>query len=125
MKLLREVAGLTQAQYGEAQIAAVEQGRGLLAAMKEEVAKARYPSFFRRYVHDGGDCVEIADADATVWVRDTKHSDAASPTSRALLPSQRLLLGTPVGEVGLGQARSVRPLSRAAWNSSTGLPSHS
>lgn len=40
MKLLREVAGLTQAQlgeqvgYGEGRIAAVEQGRGLLAAMR-------------------------------------------------------------------------------------------
>ncbi len=68
MKLLREAAGLTQAQlgervgYGEAQIAAVEQGRriprpelvdavdrevggrGVLVAMKGEVAKARYPS---------------------------------------------------------------------------------
>lgn len=73
MKLLREAAGLTQVQlgelvgYGEALIAAVEQGRripkpelidsvdhavkgrGVLIAMKGEVAKARYPSFFRRY----------------------------------------------------------------------------
>ncbi|AXI90956.1 hypothetical protein SAM9427_22730 [Streptomyces sp. ETH9427] len=68
MKLLREAAGLTQAQLGErmgcgeAQIAAVEQGRriprpelvdavdrevggrGVLVAMKGEAAKARYPS---------------------------------------------------------------------------------
>ncbi|MFD5497961.1 helix-turn-helix domain-containing protein [Streptomyces sp. NPDC127091] len=73
MKLLREASGFTQTQlgsqvgYGEAQIAAVEQGRripkpelidavdravdarGVLMAMKEEVAKARYPGFFRRY----------------------------------------------------------------------------
>lgn len=53
--------------YGEAQIAAVEQGRripkpemvdavdlalgarGMLIAMKEEVERARYPSFFRHY----------------------------------------------------------------------------
>lgn len=73
MKLFREAAGLTQAElgaragYGEAQIAAVEQGRripkpelidavdravgagGVLSAMKDEVARARYPSFFRRY----------------------------------------------------------------------------
>ncbi|PZT72941.1 helix-turn-helix domain-containing protein [Streptomyces sp. AC1-42W] len=73
MKLLREAAGLTQAElglivgYGEAQIAAVEQGRripkpemvdavdlavgarGVLMAMKDEVERARYPSFFRRY----------------------------------------------------------------------------
>ncbi|MFD4348587.1 Scr1 family TA system antitoxin-like transcriptional regulator [Streptomyces coelicoflavus] len=83
MKLLREVAGLTQAQlgervgYGEAQIAAVEQGRripkpelidavdrvvegrGLLVAMKEEVAKARCPSFFRRYVQMEAEAVEL------------------------------------------------------------------
>ncbi len=67
MKLLREAAGLAQAQlgervgYGEAQIAAVEQGRRIprpelvdavdrevggrgVVAMKGEVAKARYPS---------------------------------------------------------------------------------
>lgn len=73
MKLLREAAGLTQAElgaqvgYGEAQIASVEQGRripkpelvdsvdrvvgggGVLSAMKGEVGRARYPGFFRRY----------------------------------------------------------------------------
>ncbi|WP_121748725.1 helix-turn-helix transcriptional regulator [Streptomyces sp. E2N166] len=83
MKLLREVAGLTQAQlgervgYGEAQIAAVEQGRripkpelvdgvdralgahGVLSAMKGEIARARYPSFFRRYVQLEFEAVEL------------------------------------------------------------------
>ncbi|MER6106777.1 helix-turn-helix domain-containing protein [Streptomyces hirsutus] len=83
MKLLREAAGLTQAQlgdqvgYGEAQIAAVEQGRripkpelidgvdravsarGVLLAMKEEVAKARYPGFFRRYVQLEAEAIEL------------------------------------------------------------------
>ncbi|KAF4405429.1 helix-turn-helix domain-containing protein [Streptomyces lycii] len=73
MKLLREAAGLTQAElgarvgYGEAQIAAVEQGRripkpelvdavdrvvgagGVLSAMKAELGRARYPGFFRQY----------------------------------------------------------------------------
>ncbi|MFI1563972.1 helix-turn-helix domain-containing protein [Streptomyces sp. NPDC020490] len=88
MKLLREAAGLTQAQlgervgYGEAQIAAVEQGRripkpelidavdravgarGVLAAMKEEVAKARYPSFFRRFASLEADAAELHAYDA-------------------------------------------------------------
>ncbi|MGV9252475.1 helix-turn-helix domain-containing protein [Streptomyces sp. NPDC003697] len=83
IKLLREHGGLTQAQlgervgYGEAQIAAVEQGRripkpelidtvdrvlgarGVLVAMKEEVAKARYPSFFRRYAEMEAQAAEL------------------------------------------------------------------
>jgi transcriptional regulator with XRE-family HTH domain len=83
MKLLRETARLTQAQlgervgYGEALIAAVEQGRripkpelidsvdrvvearGVLAAMKAEVAKARYPSFFRRYAQLESEATEL------------------------------------------------------------------
>jgi transcriptional regulator with XRE-family HTH domain len=81
--LLREAAGLTQAQlgdrvgYGEAQIAAVEQGRripkpalvdavdrvtgagGLLVVMKDEVAKARYPGFFRRYAELEAQAAEL------------------------------------------------------------------
>ncbi|WP_073948335.1 helix-turn-helix domain-containing protein [Streptomyces kebangsaanensis] len=83
VKLFREMAGLTQAQlgkrvgYGEAQIAAVEQGRripkpelidaldretgarGVLMAMKKEVAKARYPSFFRQYAELEAEAVEL------------------------------------------------------------------
>jgi transcriptional regulator with XRE-family HTH domain len=83
MKLLREAAGLTQAQlaervgYTEALIAAVEQGRriprpelvdavdravgarGVLIAMKGEVAKARYPGFFRRYAQLEPEAVEL------------------------------------------------------------------
>jgi transcriptional regulator with XRE-family HTH domain len=90
MKLVREIAGLTQSQlgdrvgYGEAQIAAVEQGRripkpelidsvdrvvgarGVLMAMKEEVAKARYPSFFRRYVQLEAEAVELHAYDSHV-----------------------------------------------------------
>ncbi|WP_432094364.1 helix-turn-helix domain-containing protein [Streptomyces sp. bgisy100] len=70
-KIFREKAGLTQAEagqrlgYGEALIAAVEQGRriarpelieladevldagGVLLARKKEVSRARYPAFFR------------------------------------------------------------------------------
>ncbi|GAA2347297.1 helix-turn-helix transcriptional regulator [Streptomyces cuspidosporus] len=83
MKLLREAAGLTQAElgarvgYGEAQIASVEQGRripkpelvdavdrvvgggGLLSAMKGEVGKARYPGFARQYVQLEAEAVEL------------------------------------------------------------------
>ncbi|MEU4799890.1 helix-turn-helix transcriptional regulator [Streptomyces sp. NPDC023327] len=71
LKLLRERAGLTRAElgsrlgYGEDQITLVERGRripkpelidradevlnagGALRAMKKEVARARYPAFFR------------------------------------------------------------------------------
>ncbi|NBM15867.1 helix-turn-helix domain-containing protein [Streptomyces sp. GC420] len=83
MKLLREAAGLTQAElgarvgYGEAQVASVEQGRripkpemidavdaavgggGVLAAMKGEVARARYPSFFREAARLEAEAVEF------------------------------------------------------------------
>lgn len=90
MKLLREAAGLTQAElgvrvgYGEAQIASVEQGRripkpemvdavdravggrGVLAAMKGEVEKARYPSFFRRYVRLEAEATQLHAYDSHV-----------------------------------------------------------
>lgn len=90
MKLLREAAGLTQTElgaivgYGEAQIAAVEQGRripkpamvdavdaavgggGVLRAMKGEVERARYPSFFREFVHLEAEAVELHAYDAQV-----------------------------------------------------------
>ncbi|MFD6324794.1 Scr1 family TA system antitoxin-like transcriptional regulator [Streptomyces sp. NPDC058442] len=83
MKLLREAASLTQAElgarvgYGEAQIASVEQGRripkpelvdavdrvvggnGVLSAMKEEVGRARYPGFARKYVQLEAEAVEL------------------------------------------------------------------
>ncbi|WP_443055813.1 helix-turn-helix domain-containing protein [Streptomyces sp. NBC_00690] len=83
VKLLREAAGLTQAElgervgYGEAQVASVEQGRripkpemvdaldralgagGVLAAMKEELGRARYPGFARQYVQLETEAVEL------------------------------------------------------------------
>ncbi|MFC8537183.1 Scr1 family TA system antitoxin-like transcriptional regulator [Streptomyces sp. NPDC057249] len=90
MKLLREAAKLTQAElglivgYGEAQIAAVEQGRripkpevvdavdlavgarGVLMAMKGEVERARYPSFFREFVRLEAEAVELHAYDSQV-----------------------------------------------------------
>lgn len=90
MKLLREAGDLTQAElgaivgYGEAQIAAVEQGRripkpemvdavdlavgarGVLVAMKGEVERARYPSFFREFVRLEAGAVELHAYDAQV-----------------------------------------------------------
>ncbi|MEU7240814.1 helix-turn-helix domain-containing protein [Streptomyces sparsogenes] len=83
IKLLRERAGLTQAELGSRvgysadQIAAVEQGRripkpdlidrldevldagGVLMAMKGEVARARYPAFFRNTARLEAQAVEL------------------------------------------------------------------
>lgn len=83
MKLLRERAGLTRGQlgsrlgYGEDQITSVELGRripkpelidkadevldagGVLRAMKEEVARARYPAFFRDAARLEAEAVEL------------------------------------------------------------------
>ncbi|MBO0516843.1 Scr1 family TA system antitoxin-like transcriptional regulator [Streptomyces beijiangensis] len=90
MKLLREAAGLTQAElavlvgYGEAQIASVEQGRripkpelvdavdravgagGVLSAMKAELGRARYPGFFREYVRLEAEATELHAYDSQV-----------------------------------------------------------
>lgn len=83
LRLLREREGLTRAElgsrlgYGEDQIASVELGRripkpemidradevlgagGLLVAMKKEVARARYPSFFRDAARLEAEAVEL------------------------------------------------------------------
>ncbi|GAA3377368.1 hypothetical protein GCM10020367_52780 [Streptomyces sannanensis] len=83
MKLFREREGLTQAEvgarlgYGEDQIASVEQGRripkpelidradevlgagGVLKALKDEVARARYPGFFRDAARVEAQAVEL------------------------------------------------------------------
>ncbi|TXS09419.1 MULTISPECIES: helix-turn-helix domain-containing protein [Streptomyces] len=90
VKLLREAAGLTQAElgtsvgYGEAHIASVEQGRripkpemveamdravggrGVLVAMKGEVERARYPSFFRQYVRLEAEAAQLHAYDSHV-----------------------------------------------------------
>ena len=83
MKLFREHAGLTQAElgarlgYGEDLISSVEQGRriprpelidradevldarGVLLAMQDEVARARYPAFFRDAARLEAEAVEL------------------------------------------------------------------
>lgn len=83
LKLLRERAGLTRAElgsrlgYGEDHITSVELGRripkpelidradevlnagGVLRAMKEEVARARYPAFFRDAARLEAEAVEL------------------------------------------------------------------
>ncbi|MEV7234101.1 helix-turn-helix transcriptional regulator [Streptomyces sp. NPDC051020] len=83
LRLLREREGLTRAElgsrlgYGEDQIASVELGRripkpemidradevlgagGLLVAMKGEVARARYPSFFQHAARLEAEAVEL------------------------------------------------------------------
>ncbi|AWL41656.1 MULTISPECIES: helix-turn-helix transcriptional regulator [unclassified Streptomyces] len=83
LRLLREREGLTRAElgsrlgYGEDQIASVELGRripkpemidradevlgagGLLSAMKAEVARARYPSFFQHAAKLESEAVEL------------------------------------------------------------------
>lgn len=83
LKLLRERAELTQAElgsrigYGADHVASVERGRripkpemideadrvleagGLLSAMKDEVARARYPAFFRDAARLEAEAVEL------------------------------------------------------------------
>ncbi|WP_351234627.1 helix-turn-helix transcriptional regulator [Streptomyces sp. NPDC002133] len=83
LRLLRTAKGLTRAElgallgYGEDQVASVELGRripklgfieradevletgGLLTVMKEEVAKARYPAFFRDAAKLEAEAVEL------------------------------------------------------------------
>ncbi|MFE1781745.1 Scr1 family TA system antitoxin-like transcriptional regulator [Streptomyces sp. NPDC059506] len=90
VKLFRERAGWTQGQlgarmgYGEDMVAAVEQARripkpefvdradealgagGVLSAMKEEVARARYPAFFRDAARLEEEAVEVQTYDCQV-----------------------------------------------------------
>ncbi|WP_432038783.1 helix-turn-helix domain-containing protein [Streptomyces cucumeris] len=90
LKLLRERAGLTQAElasrvgYSTEQVASVECGRripkpelidkaddvlgagGLLKAMKEEAAQARYPAFFRDAARLEAEAIELQVYDTVV-----------------------------------------------------------
>ncbi|MFE5404109.1 helix-turn-helix domain-containing protein [Streptomyces sp. NPDC056580] len=84
IKLLREQGGLTQAQlgervgYGEAQIAAVEQGRRI--PKPELIDAVGRVLGARGGARNGGDCVEVADAGTAVLVRDSKRPGEASLT---------------------------------------------
>ncbi|WP_329523586.1 helix-turn-helix domain-containing protein [Streptomyces griseoaurantiacus] len=112
LKLLRERAGLTRAElgsrlgYGEDQITSVELGRripkpelidkadevlnagGVLRAMKEEVARARYPAFFRDAARLEAEAVELQTYDTHV-VNGLLQTEEYT---RALLTMRRPLL---------------------------------
>ncbi|MEU2734786.1 helix-turn-helix transcriptional regulator [Streptomyces sp. NPDC007095] len=117
MKLLREAAGLTQAElgarvgYGEALIASVEQGRripkpelvdavdgvlgagGVLAAMKGEIGKARYPGFARRYVQLEAEAVELHVYDTHIvngLVQTEEYARAVFTMRRPLLDEETI-----------------------------------
>lgn len=115
MKLLRERAGLRQIElgqqlgYGEDLIASVEQGRriprpelidkvdelldagGLLCAMKDEVARARYPSFFRDAARIEAEAVELNAYDTHVingLLQTEEYARAIFTTWRPLLDDE-------------------------------------
>lgn len=118
VKLLRERAGLTQAELGSRvgysadQIAAVEQGRripkpelidkvdevldagGVLKAMKREVARARYPAFFRDAARIEAGAVEVHSYDVQVINGLLQTEDYA----RALFTMRRPLLDEEIVE---------------------------
>lgn len=118
VKLLRERAGLTQAElglrvgYSADQIAAVEQGRripkpelidkvdevldagGVLKAMKGEVARARYPAFFRDAARSEAGAVEVHSYDVQVINGLLQTEDYA----RALFTMRRPLLDEEIVE---------------------------
>ncbi|MEU9041068.1 MULTISPECIES: helix-turn-helix transcriptional regulator [unclassified Kitasatospora] len=118
LKLLREREGLSRAQlgvrlgYGEDQIASVELGRriprpelidkadqelnagGLLIAMKDEVARARYPAFFRDAAKLEAEAVELQSYDTHV----IKGLLQTEEYMRALLAMRRPLLDETIIE---------------------------
>lgn len=118
VKLLRERAALTQAELGSRvgysadQIAAVEQGRripkpelidkvdevldagGVLKTMKGEVARARYPAFFRDAARIEAGAVEVHSYDVQVINGLLQTEDYA----RALFTMRRPLLDEEIVE---------------------------
>ncbi|NIY64659.1 XRE family transcriptional regulator [Streptomyces malaysiensis] len=118
MKLFRERAGLTQADlgtrigYSPDQVASVECGRripkpelvdkadealdagGVLKAMKEELAHARYPAFFRDAARIEAEAVEVHSYDAQVINGLLQTEDYA----RAVLAMRRPLLDEEIVE---------------------------
>ncbi|GAA1936248.1 helix-turn-helix domain-containing protein [Kitasatospora viridis] len=136
VKLLRERAGLTRTQlgaqvgYGEDQIASVELGRRipkpelidkldevlrgdrLLIAMKGEVARARYPAFFRDAAKLEAEAVELQSYDTHV----VKGLLQTEEYMRALLAMHRPLLDETLIEqrVAARLARQERLSARPA-----------
>ncbi|GAA2490371.1 helix-turn-helix transcriptional regulator [Streptomyces thermolineatus] len=118
LKLFRERAGLTQAQlgarlgYGEDMVSAVEQARripkpelvdradevleagGVLSAMKEEVARARYPSFFRDAARLEAEAVELQAYDTHI----VKGLLQTESYARAVFAMRRPLLDEAIVE---------------------------
>jgi transcriptional regulator with XRE-family HTH domain len=134
LKILRERAGLTRPEfgarvgYGEDQIASVELGRripkpelidkadevlgagGILRAMKEEVARARYPAFFRDAARLEAEAVELQTYDTHV-VNGLLQTEEYT---RALLAMRRPLLAEETIEHRVA-ARLARQEVFAKW----------
>lgn len=118
LKLFRERATMTQAElgahlgYGADQVASVERGRripkpemidtadrvleagGVLLAMKEEVARARYPAFFRDLARMETEAVELHSYETVVMTGLLQTEDYA----RAVFAMRRPLLDEVVVE---------------------------
>ncbi|WWM27627.1 helix-turn-helix transcriptional regulator [Streptomyces sp. B21-104] len=136
LRLLREREGLTRAElgsrlgYGEDQIASVELGRripkpemidradevlgagGLLVAMKAEVARARYPAFFRDAARLEAGALELQPYDTHV-VKGLLQTEAYM---RSLLGMRRPLLDEATIEQRVA-ARQARQELFAKWPS--------
>ncbi|CAM5386013.1 hypothetical protein SHIRM173S_09741 [Streptomyces hirsutus] len=88
--------------------------RGVLLAMKEEVAKARYPGFFRRYVQLEAEAIELH-AYVNHAIKGLLQTEECA---RAVFQMWRPLLDEEAIEQGVnsadGTAEAVHPTSRSA-----------
>ncbi|WP_374985048.1 Scr1 family TA system antitoxin-like transcriptional regulator [Streptomyces fradiae] len=134
LKIFRTLAGLSQAElggrlgYSEALVASVEQGRripkehlvekadevlearGVLAARKEEVARVRYPSFFRDAARVEAQAVELHAYDTHVVKGLLQTQDYA----RAVFTRRRPLLNEETIEQRVA-ARMARQEIFSRW----------